>query len=189
MSRGFESHTLRTAELAFGYCGYASGMAIQSPHRPRNAAARTYLPTDETRDDLVDFARQLRETFGVTQHGGAALRAPDGSLRPIPEEIFEVLEQVADALASGSGVTVAPNDMQMTTQQAADFLGVSRPTLIKYLEDGTIPFDKRGRHRRVLLRDVVAFQDEFRVSRRTALRDMARTSQSLERQQTGPSGD
>ncbi|WP_181436284.1 helix-turn-helix domain-containing protein [Curtobacterium sp. MCBD17_008] len=124
----------------------------------------------------------------MTQHAGAALRAPDGSMRSIPEEIFEVLEQVADALASGSGVTVAPNDVQMTTQQAADFRGVPRPTLIKYLEDGTIPFDKRGRHRRVFLRDIVAFQEEFRVSRKAALRDMARTSQSLKRQQTGPSG-
>jgi excisionase family DNA binding protein len=164
-------------------------MAITTPHRPRNAAARTYIPADDTRDDLVDFARQLRESFGPSQHAGAALRGPDGSERLIPEEIFEVLEQVADALASGSGVTVAPNDMQMTTQQAADFLGVSRPTLIKYLEDGTMPFDKRGRHRRVLLRDVVAFQDEFRMDRKAALRTMARNSQSLERQQTDAAGE
>ena len=77
----------------------------------------------------------------------------------------------------------------MTTQQAADFLGVSRPTLIKYLEDGTIPFDKRGRHRRVLLRDVVAFQEAFRVDRKAALRDMARNTQSLERQQAEGTGD
>jgi len=157
-------------------------MAITTPSRSRSGGARTYLPTDASRDDLVDFARGLRETFGVAP-SGAALRAPDGTERPIPEEIFEVLEQVADALANGRGVTVAPNDMQMTTQQAADFLGVSRPTLIKYLEDGSIPFDKRGRHRRVLLRDVVRFQDEFRVSRKSALRELTRVSQSLERQQ------
>lgn len=163
-------------------------MAIMTSPRIRNAASRTYLPTDDTRDDLVDFARELRESFGVA-HAGAALRAPDGTERPIPEEIFEVLEQVADALASGSGVTVAPNDMQMTTQQAADFLGVSRPTLIKYLEDGTIPYDKRGRHRRVLLRDVVQFQDEFRVSRKSALRALARNSQALERQQKKQAGE
>jgi len=164
-------------------------MAIATPNRPRNASARTYVPADAARDDLVDFARQLHESFGASRHAGAALRAPDGTERLIPEEIFAVLEQVADALASGSGVTVAPNDMQMTTQQAADFLGVSRPTLIKYLEDGTIPFDKRGRHRRVLLRDVVAFQEAFRVDRKAALRDMARNSQSLERQQAEGVGD
>lgn len=174
---------------SFGFCGYDSDMAIATPNRPGNAAARTYVPTGAARDDLVDFARQLHESFGASRHAGAALRAPDGPERLIPEEIFAVLEQVADALASGSGVTVAPNDMQMTTQQAADFLGVSRPTLIKYLEDGTIPFDKRGRHRRVLLRDVVAFQEAFRVDRKAALRDMARNSQSLERQQAEGAGD
>lgn len=162
-------------------------MATSTPPRARDAAARTYFPTDDTRDDLVDFARLLHES-SVAPHAGAALRAPDGSERPIPEELYAILEQVADALANGSGVTVAPNDLQMTTQQAADFLGVSRPTLIKYLEDGTIPFDKRGRHRRVLLRDVVAFQEEFRVSRRAALREMARGTQALERQQAASAG-
>jgi len=158
-------------------------MATTTEARDRRAASRTYFPTDDSHDDIVDFARLLREfEFDSAEHGGAALRAPDGSVRHIPSEIFEVLEQVADALASGSGVTVAPNDMQMTTQQAADFLGVSRPTLIKYLEDGTISYEKRGRHRRVLLRDVVDFQERFRVSRRTALRELARESQALERQ-------
>lgn len=157
-------------------------MATVITPRNRGAAARTYFPTDDTRDDLVDFARLLRESSGQ-RRVGAALRAPDGSERSIPEDLFAVLEQVADALAAGSGVTVAPNDAQMTTQQAADFLGVSRPTLVKYLEDGTIPFEKRGRHRRVLLRDLVAFQDAFRVRRRSALRDLAGETQELERQQ------
>lgn len=166
-------------------------MATTTHPRSRNADARTYFPTDDTRDDIVDFARLLREMgFDSENHpAGAALRAPDGSERPIPNEIFEVLEQVADALANGSGVTVAPNDMQMTTQQAADFLGVSRPTLIKYLEDGTIPYEKRGRHRRVLLRDVVEFKDRFRVDRREALRELTRDTQTLERQRKLAEGE
>ncbi|GAA0966210.1 helix-turn-helix domain-containing protein [Frigoribacterium faeni] len=159
-------------------------MATSLQPRNRHAAARTYFASEASRDDIVDFARLLRhlDVESTADHKGAALQAPDGSLRHIPDEVFEVLEQVADALASGSGVTVAPNDMQMTTQQAADFLGVSRPTLIKYLEDDTIPYEKRGRHRRVLLRDVIDFQETFRVDRRSALRELARETQSLERQ-------
>jgi excisionase family DNA binding protein len=158
-------------------------------HPQRNGAARTYLPADDERDDLVAFAQLLRDLDPDGAAGRTAeLHAPDGRVRRIPAELFEVLEQVADALAAGSGVTVAPNDMQMTTQQAADFLGVSRPTLIKYLEHGDIAHEKRGRHRRVLLRDVVEFQARFRVRRRAALRDIARETQSVERQRLASDG-
>jgi len=142
-------------------------------------SSRTYFPADD-RDDIAGLAQMLREmehTGG--NHQVAELRAPDGRVRTLPIEIFEVLEQVADALAQGSSVTVARNDTQMTTQGAADFLGVSRPTLVRYLEDGTIPFERRGRHRRVLLRDLVEFQEQFRVRRRVALRDVARAGQAL----------
>jgi excisionase family DNA binding protein len=149
-------------------------------------SSRTYFPADD-REDIAGLAQLLHEIEQAARDEHIAahraeLRAPDGRVRAIPIEIFEVLEQVVDALAQGSGVTVARNDTQMTTQQAADFLGVSRPTLVKYLEDGSIPFEKRGRHRRVLLRDLVDFQEQFRVRRRSALRQAAREGQALARQ-------
>lgn len=160
-------------------------MTVTTKRADRRAASRTYFPGDD-RDDLVGLAKLLHEIEREALAGGVAeLRAPDGRVRTIPTEVFEVLEQVADALASGSGVTVARNDTQMTTQQAAEFLGVSRPTLVKYLEDGAISFERRGRHRRVLLRDLVSFQDHFRTRRRSALREAAREGQALERQQRG----
>ena len=140
---------------------------------------RTYLPDCDTRADIVDFAKTLREieSYLTTHASKAALVAPDGSERPIPEEIFRALEQVANALANGHGVTVAPYSTQMTTQEAADFLGVSRPTLVKLLEQGEIAHEKRGRHRRVMLRDVVEFQERARSERRDALTDLARAGQ------------
>ena len=64
----------------------------------------------------------------------------------------------------------------MTTQQAADFLGISRPTLVRLLEAGDIAFDKPGRHRRVRLEDLVAYQAIFRAQRREALRELHRES-------------
>ncbi|TDN46368.1 excisionase family DNA binding protein [Curtobacterium flaccumfaciens] len=165
-------------------------MALMTTTTDRRSS-RTYFPADD-REDIAGLAQLIREIEQAARDEHTAvhlaeLRAPDGRVRAIPIEIFEVLEQVVDALAQGSGVTVARNDTQMTTQQAADFLGVSRPTLVKYLEDGSIAFEKRGRHRRVLLRDLVDFQEQFRVRRRAALRQSAREGQTLDRQRTDAS--
>ncbi|MFB2554541.1 helix-turn-helix domain-containing protein [Herbiconiux liangxiaofengii] len=141
--------------------------------------AHTYLPDASSQGEIVDFANTLRqlETYLSAGLGRAALIDPAGVLRSIPDEIFRALEQVANALANGNGVTVAPYGMQLTTQEAADFLGISRPTLVKLLESGQIPFELRGRHRRVTLRDIVDYQARFRVERRSSLDELARAGQ------------
>jgi excisionase family DNA binding protein len=140
---------------------------------------QTYLPDPSSQEEIVDFANLLREleAFLAASSSKAALVDPQGSSRPIPDEIFRALEQVANALANGNGVTVAPYGMQLTTQEAADFLGVSRPTLVKLLESGQITFELRGRHRRVTLRDIVEYQQRFRVERRGALTELAQAGQ------------
>lgn len=150
---------------------------LESP--TRRTKSRTYLPAEASQEELVDFAQSIHEIerYLNAHNSEAALVAPDGTHRSIPGEIFEVLEQVATALANGRGVTVAPYEALLTTQEAADYLSISRPTLVKLLEGGAIPFEKRGRHRRVTLRDLVDYQERFRADRRQALRDIARDGQ------------
>lgn len=138
--------------------------------------AQTYLPQSSDRDEILDFAdfiRDFEQHLQGREHSKAALVDPKGLKRPIPDEIFRILEQVTNALASGHGITVVPEGMAMTTQQAADYLGVSRPTLVRLLESGKIPFDKPGRHRRVMLKELVDYQEKFRKERRDALRSLA----------------
>jgi excisionase family DNA binding protein len=150
--------------------------------RPTSSAssAQTYLPDSASRDEIVDFANLLREIEGylAASSSKAALVDPRGNQRAIPDEVFRALEQVVNALASGNGVTVAPYGMQLTTQVAADFLGISRPTLVKLLESGEIAFELRGRHRRVTLKNVVDYQNRSRVDRGVALADLARAGQA-----------
>lgn len=106
----------------------------------------------------------------------AALLGPDGQQVPLPLEVYQVLVQVVDAMRSGQAITVAPLSQRVTTQQAADLLGISRPTLVKLLEERQIPYEQPsgGRHRRLRLRDVLDYRDQRRVDRRTRLAEMTR---------------
>lgn len=137
--------------------------------------AKTYLPDEAQQGKIAEFITQFDAQFRESKT--ATLTSATGQIVELPETLFDVLRQAAEALSSGRGVSIIPQDLKLTTQNAADFLGISRPTLVKLLESGAIPFEKVGRHRRVTLRDLLTYRDKFRVTRRTALRQMARAGQ------------
>lgn len=142
---------------------------------PRVAAssqARTYVPDAEQGSAIADFVRVLSDAGMGSAAGRPALVAADGERLDLPESVYEVLRQVADAMSSGMGVTVAPLSALLTTQEAADYLGISRPTLVRALERGDIPMEKPGRHRFVRLKDLVDYQERQRAQRREALEAM-----------------
>ncbi len=104
------------------------------------------------------------------------LRGVDDEEMPLPPEVYEVLLEVVTAMSKGQAVSVAPRSQRLTTSEAADFLGISRPTLVKLLEGGDIPFEQPSRHRRVLLSDLVAFKQRRRDARRATLAEMTRSA-------------
>jgi excisionase family DNA binding protein len=129
---------------------------------------RTVLPP-------TDMAEMMRLATFLQQHAEpAGLVGPDGEQVPLPVEVYEVLVRVVEAMKAGKAITVAPLEQRLTTQQAADLLGISRPTLIKLLEQNEIPYEKPGRHRRIRLSDVLAYQDRRRQERRARLADITR---------------
>ena len=95
--------------------------------------------------------------------------ADSGEQVEIPAEVHRVLQQVVEAMRQGLAVTVVPQTMVLTTQQAADLLGVSRPTLIKLLGDDQIPFERIGTHRRIQLRDLLTYREQRRAAQYAAL--------------------
>jgi len=90
----------------------------------------------------------------------------------LPEEMYRLLVHVTDAMSRGLAVTIAPQSTTLTTSQAAELLGVSRPTLIKFLDEGHIPFEKVNSHRRLALHDVLEFQRARRDEQYVALEAM-----------------
>lgn len=96
-----------------------------------------------------------------------------GDQMEIPEALYRTLQVVVEALSRGLAVTVAPQPLTLTTQQAADLLGISRPTLIKLLEAGELPFHTVGTHRRIGLQDVVDYRQHRRDTAFALLQEMA----------------
>lgn len=124
---------------------------------------RTVLPPAEPLDALVALLSRPGAEPATTLSG------PNGEHLVLPPEVFEVLRGVVEAMASGQAVTLAPVHQRLTTQEAAELLGISRPTLVKLLESGEIPFEQPGRHRRVRLVDVLAYRERASDERRAAL--------------------
>jgi excisionase family DNA binding protein len=98
---------------------------------------------------------------------------PDGSHVEIPDELYGVLRDVVAALTQGLAVSIAPHNTMLTTQEAADLLNISRPTLVRLLTESEIPYTMRGRHRRVMLRDVLDYSERIRRERKDVLGQMA----------------
>lgn len=127
--------------------------------------ATTVLPPADM-EAMLDLSRFLAH---ITEP--AALLGPDGQTVPLPMEAYQVLVKVVESMRAGKAITVAPLDQRLTTQEAADFLGISRPTLVKLLEQGEIAYERpaAGRHRRMRLSDVLDYQRRKREERRTTL--------------------
>ena len=113
---------------------------------------------------LLDLARFLE-----LHTDPALLLGPDGEQVPLPEEVYRILVNVVEALREGKVITVVPQTQRLTTQEAADFLGVSRPTLVKLLDQGKIPYEQPGRHRRILFTDMLRYAEQRRGERTAAL--------------------
>jgi excisionase family DNA binding protein len=120
-------------------------------------------------------AGRLLELFRVLdQDERAVLLGADGAQRVLPDEVYEILRDVVKLMAAGQAVTVAPHNTSLTTQEAADLLGISRPTLVRLLEEQEIPFQRPGRHRRVALMDLIGYQQRISSLRRKTLDEMSR---------------
>jgi excisionase family DNA binding protein len=134
----------------------------------------------EAFDDVVmppDDLGQVRNLDGLLHRtNSATLRGASGEEMLLPSEVYDVLFKVVTAMSKGQAISVVPKSQRLTTREAADFLGISRPTLVKILENGEIPFEQPSRHRRVLLSDLVAFKQRRRRSRRTTLAEMTRNA-------------
>jgi excisionase family DNA binding protein len=98
------------------------------------------------------------------------LVAADGQEIIIPDSVYKILLQAVHAMALGKAISIVPQEQKLTTQEAADLLKVSRPYLIKLLEQGEIPYITVGKHRRVRFDDLIKYKEERDTKRREGIK-------------------
>ena len=135
---------------------------------------------ERERQLALESSRLLASYTG--DEGALTLRLEDtGETVTLPASSLHLLQRILTQMAEGNAVTLLPVHAELTTQQAADLLNVSRPYLVSLLEEGDIPHHKVGTHRRVLLDDLMRYKEASDAKRRDALRQLTEQAQELDR--------
>jgi len=102
-----------------------------------------------------------------------------GEFITIPKKALSLLSTIIQNMAEGKTISIVPSNSEVSTQQAADMLNVSRPHLIKLLKAKKIPFKKVGSHRRILLKDIMEYKEQQAKEREAQLDFLANQAQDL----------
>jgi excisionase family DNA binding protein len=172
------------AFVYFGYCIYFEYMVLlRSTERrtplPSILEQEATAPAESERPALDKIENVLKAALKARERHIPKLVGPHGEEIELPESVFNVLSKLVHHMAHGRAVMVVPVNKELTTQEAADILNVSRPFLVKLLEQDEIPFTKIGTHRRIRFIDLMAYKKRRDTERRQGLSRLTQMSQEM----------
>ncbi len=140
------------------------------------------IPSSETSREAKEALRMLSaipkrktpRTIQVKPEGDAKAMSVT-----VPKEAFELFLEILGQMANGNAVTIVPVHAELTTQQAADVLNVSRPFLVKLIEEGKIACRLVGTHRRIKMADLMRYKDADEAERKAVFDELAAEAQKL----------
>lgn len=139
----------------------------------------TFVPTERDAQQAKDFSRRLAREFAPASVVTIQKTGDNESIE-VPRQVFDVLMKVIAVMSEGKAFSLIPMDKELTTQQAADILNVSRPYLNKILDLGEIHHRKVGRNRRIKFSDLTEYKKKQAEQSNTALQDLADEAQELD---------
>ena len=138
------------------------------------------IPDSETAELARVSASELSRLLVNTPEADRARVKLDGNDLILPRQAIALLRDILSEMAQGNVVTIVPTHAELTTQEAANILNVSRPHLVKLLEDGIINFSKVGTHRRIQYKDLIAYKQQRFNKNQEALDELSKQAQELD---------
>jgi len=135
----------------------------------RQKASPESVLVQEPEKELIDQLEQILSR----ESAQPKLVGSNGEEILIPESVYSILRQIVHAMASGQAFSVELHNRELTTQEAAELLKVSRPFFVKLLKEGAIPYIEVGKHRRVLFQDVITYKEQRQVKRRQGMKELS----------------
>jgi len=143
----------------------------------------TYKPTKHEQKIAMEAMNEIQKLQRQSKNKKAATTivsiGKNGKSMSVPTKAVGFLYEIVDSMAYGKSVTVLTSDLLISTQQAADILHFSRPHVVKLLEEGKIPYQKVGTHRRMRLADVVKYENDFKKFQERGLDLLTKQAQEL----------
>jgi excisionase family DNA binding protein len=147
-----------------------------------NRPIEPYTPTSEA-ITLASQALEAISAFIANPPDTITLAILDPAMQDthitIPRGMFQLMVNVLQSVSRGEPVTILPHSAELTTQEAADTLRVSRPYLVKLLDEGTIPSRKVGIYRRVLLQDILHYQKTEKQRQSAIMSELTKEAQDM----------
>jgi excisionase family DNA binding protein len=151
-----------------GFMGHMSS-SFKGPILPSEAEARM----------AAELARKIAAHLGEGATLKVQVEGKNREAEPLPPIAARLVLDLLEELARGNAVTVNGIEAEITTQQAADLLNISRPSLIQLLDEGKLPYRRIGTHRRIPLEAVLAYKAQAYAKRKAALDEMSALHQEL----------
>lgn len=133
---------------------------IKKPTKEEQRAAR------ESYEALASSIEQLH-----SENPEIEIEETEEKIR-IPISALKFLAKILKEISRGNPISIVPIATEITTQAAAEFLGCSRPHLVRLLEEGKIPFTKVGKHRRIKYEDIIKFKQEMKSKQRNKIQEL-----------------
>lgn len=140
------------------------------------------VPSLEEITQAQTLGKELAE-LSANNEGKVQIQIRQGSRSvnlQVPHTVMELLVRIVEQMAAGNAVTLFPVHALLSTQEAANLLNVSRPYLVRLLEELKLPYHQIGTHRKIRLEDLIAYQEKIRAESQIALEELTRLGQELE---------
>lgn len=138
-----------------------------------------YSPPNGSNVEEIETIKQLKKLISKAENKELQISTSNGESIALPNSVTDIFRTVINVIAQGKGISLIPVAEEVTTTQGAEILNISRPYLMRLIENGEIPYHQVGTHKRINLQDLLEYKKIRDTKRKKGLQKLTELSQEL----------